>query len=50
MEDVPTGAAVSQLNPAPAAPPPIDPITALKLQIEEAKSAKVHVHVHTPVK
>ena len=42
MEDVPIGAAVSQLNPTPSAPPPIDPITALKLQIEEAKSDKVH--------
>jgi hypothetical protein len=41
VEDIPTGAAVSQWSPSPPPPPPLDPITALKLQIEEAKSSKV---------
>ena len=44
VEDVPTGTAVSQWNPSPPPPPPVDPITALKLQIEEAKSAKVRTY------
>ena len=40
VEDIPTGAVVSRWSPPPPSPT-IDPITALKLQIEEAKSAKV---------